>query len=193
MDLEALWEEMAFEIGAIGGHLKDKKTFIGGGNHFTGDIMIIGDDPELFMDDELRVRNGSGGEFLLKLLEHLELTPEDYFVTTLSKSNYRFSTFVESDQELLWEYLKMQISLIKPKIILCFGADIAAGLLEREINFHKERGKILELAGDMKLLMTYSPGFAMKSRNEMGRGSQVANEFWADLKLLKKYEDESES
>lgn len=190
MDLETLWEEMAFEIGAVGSHLKDKKTFIGGGNQFTADIMIIGDEIDLFLDDELRVRVGTPGEFLLKLLEHLDLTPEDYYITTLSKSNYRFSTFVERDQELLWDYLKMQISLIKPRIILSFGADIASGLLEREVNFHKERGKIIDFAGDMKLLITYSPGYAMKSRNEMGRGSQVANEFWADLKTLKSFYSE---
>ena len=187
MDIESLWEEMVFEVGTIGKHLKDKKTLIGAGNHFTSDLVFVGDESELFMDEEFRTREGSSGEFLKKLLDLLELEQEDYYLTTLSKSNYKFLTFSEEDQELLLDYLKMQISIIKPKIIVAFGGDVGSYILGRDLNFFFFLGKLLNLAGDMKLIVTYAPGFALKSRNEAGKNSQVAKEFWNDLKLAKNY------
>lgn len=189
MDIESLWDEMVFEVGVIGKHMKDKKTLIGAGNHFTADIVFVGDETEIFLDEEFRTREGSSGEFLKKLLEVLELEIEDYYITTLSKSNYRFLTYSEEDQELLLDYLKMQISIIKPKIIVAFGGDVGSYILGRDINFSQEKGRILDLAGEMKLITTYAPGFALKSRNEAGKNSQVAKEFWNDLKLAKSYMD----
>ncbi|MGL4980651.1 MAG: uracil-DNA glycosylase family protein [Fusobacteriaceae bacterium] len=187
MDIESLWEEMIFEVGTIGKHLKDKKTMIGAGNHFTADLILIGDESELFLDEEFRTKEGSSGEFLKKLLNLLELEDEDFYLTTLSKSNYKLLTFSNEDQELLLDYLKMQISIIKPKIIVAFGADVASYILGRDFNFAEEKGKLISIAGDMKLIATYAPGFALKSRNEAGKNSQVAKDFWNDLKLAKSY------
>ena len=37
----------------------------------------------------------------------------------------------------------------------------------------------------IKLLLTYDVNFVKKSRNDSGKKSKVAIEFWSDLKLLK--------
>ena len=39
--------------------------------------------------------------------------------------------------------------------------------------------------GGIKLLLTYDVNFVKKSRNDSGKKSKVALDFWGDLKLLK--------
>lgn len=188
MDIETLWEELIFEVGSLGPLVKsgDKKVFIGSGNR-EGDLLFVGDDSELYLDEELRVNPGSSGEFLIKLCDVVGMIPEDYYITTLTKSSLKYREYFENDQEHLQELLNMQIALINPKIVVALGQGVASTLLGREVDFLKEKGKILKWMGDVKLLITYDPNFAKKSRDVAGKKSPVAVEFWNDLKTLKNY------
>ena len=161
MDIENLWEELIFEIGSLGPLVKsgDKKVFIGSGNR-TGDILFIGDDPELYLDEELRVNPGSSGEFLFKLCDIVGMTPEDYYVSTLTKSNLKYREYFDNDQEHLLELLNMQIALINPKVVVALGQGVASALLGRDVDFLKEKGKIMDWMGDIKFFITYDPNFA---------------------------------
>ncbi|MGL5614090.1 MAG: uracil-DNA glycosylase, partial [Cetobacterium sp.] len=100
-----------------------------------------------------------------------------------SEKNYR--ELEERDKRDLKEYLMMQVSLMNPKIIVALGQDVAELLLEREFKFLQEKGKVLDWKGDIKLLVTYDANFAKKSRDDGGKRSKVAVEFWGDLKTIK--------
>ncbi|MGL4533853.1 MAG: uracil-DNA glycosylase family protein [Fusobacteriaceae bacterium] len=188
MDMENLWEELIFEIGSLGPLVKagDKKVFIGSGNR-QADILFVGDEPDLYLDEELRVNSGSSGEFLFKLCDIVGMTPEDYYVSTLTKSNLKYKDYFDNDQEHLLELLNMQIALINPKVVVALGQGVASALLLRDVEFLKEKGKIMNWMGDVKFFITYDPNFAKKSRDAGGKKSPVAVEFWNDLKILKNY------
>lgn len=92
---------------------------------------------------------------------------------------------MEEDREILKELLHMQIALINPKIIVALGTEVAETLLERDVKLGEERGKFLNWIGGIKLFITYDVNFVKKSRNEGGKKSKAALEFWNDLKNLK--------
>lgn len=186
-EIDNFWEEIKFEVGSLGkshGDVIERKTLIGSGNR-EADLLFIGDDPELYQNEELKVSAGSSGEFLIKLCDIEGLTPEDYYITTLAKKDCKFLDFMEEEREVLKELLHMQIALIKPKIIVALGTEVAETLLERDVKLGEERGKFLDWVGGIKLFITYDVNFVKKSRNEAGKKSKAALEFWSDLKNLK--------
>ena len=184
-EIEKLLEELKFEIGTTD-VLKDsnEKIVLGTGN-FYGKVLFVGDDSNLYIDENLKVRPGSSGEFLIKLCDIVGLVPEDYYITTLTKSEKNYRELEERDKRDLKEYLMMQISLMNPEVIVALGQDVAELLLEREFKFLQEKGKILDWRGNIKLLATYDANFAKKSRDDGGKRSKVAVEFWGDLKTIK--------
>lgn len=184
-EIEKLLEELKFEIGTTD-VLKDsnEKIVLGTGN-FYGKVLFVGDDSNLYIDENLKVRPGSSGEFLIKLCDIVGLLPEDYYITTLTKCEKNYRELEERDKRDLKEYLMMQISLMNPEVIVALGQDVAELLLEREFKFLQEKGKILEWRGNIKLLATYDANFAKKSRDDGGKRSKVAVEFWGDLKTIK--------
>lgn len=186
-EIDNFWEEIKFEVGILGktyGDIAERKVLVGSGNR-EGKILFIGDDPDLYQNEDLKVAPSSSGEFLIKLCDIEGIEPENYYITTLAKRDCKFSEFMDEEKEQLKELLNMQIALIKPKIIVALGAEVAENLLGRDVKLGEERGKILEWIGRIKLFITYDVNFVKKSRNEDGKKSRAALEFWNDLKTLK--------
>lgn len=186
-EIDNFWEEIKFEVGILGktyGDIAERKVLVGSGNR-EGKILFIGDDPDLYQNEDLKVAPSSSGEFLIKLCDIEGIEPENYYITTLAKRDCKFSEFMDEEKEQLKELLNMQIALIKPKIIVTLGAEVAENLLGRDVKLGEERGKILEWIGGIKLFITYDVNFVKKSRNEDGKKSRAALEFWNDLKILK--------
>lgn len=186
-EIDNFWEEIKFEVGILGktyGDIAERKVLVGSGNR-EGKILFIGDDPDLYQNEDLKVAPSSSGEFLIKLCDIEGIEPENYYITTLAKRDCKFSEFMDEEKEQLKELLNMQIALIKPKIIVALGAEVAENLLGRDVKLGEERGKILEWIGGIKLFITYDVNFVKKSRNEDGKKSRAALEFWNDLKTLK--------
>ena len=184
-EIEKLLEELKFEIGTTDVLKDSKEKIVLGTGNFYGKVLFVGDDFNLYIDENLKVRPGSSGEFLIKLCDIVGLVPEDYYITTLTKSEKNYRELEERDKRDLKEYLMMQISLMNPEVIVALGQDVAELLLEREFKFLQEKGKILDWRGNIKLLATYDANFAKKSRDDGGKRSKVAVEFWGDLKTIK--------
>lgn len=190
-EIENLLDELKYEIENITNiNDKNKRIVLGAGKK-DGDILFIGDDSNLYLDENFRVTTGSSGEFLIRLCDIIGLLPDNYYITTLTKSNEKFREYDEKDKENLKEYLFMQIALINPKIIVAFGVDVAELLLDKEIKFSDEVGKVKLWKGDIKILVTYDVNFAKKSRDDGGKRAKIAMDFWNDLKTVKSVMEES--
>lgn len=184
-EIEKLLEELKFEIGGTDAFREIKEKIVLGTGNFAGRVMFVGDDSNLYIDENLKVRPGSSGEFLIKLCDIVGLLPEEYYITTLTKSDKKYRELEERDKRDLKEYLMMQISLMNPKFIVALGQDVAELLLEREFKFLQEKGTILNWRGDTEILVTYDANFAKKSRDDGGKRAKVAVDFWGDLKTIK--------
>lgn len=187
------WEELKYEVELLikkYNSSSEKKILIGSGNK-EGKILFIGDDCDLYQNDDLKVLSGSSGEFLIKLCDLEEITPQDYFITTLSKSNFKYAELLEEDRMILQELLHMQIALQKPKLIVTLGGEAYNTLTGKEIKLSSEQRNIENWIGNIKLLPTYDVNFVKKSRNESGKKSKVALEFWSDLKKVREFLNEN--
>lgn len=187
MEKEELWEELRFEIGTmqrLNSLKEDEEILLGSGNK-NGKVVFIGDDSELYETADLKVAVGSSGEFLIKLCDIADITPEDYYITTLTKNKMKYRELFEDEQRKLKDLLDMQIALIQPKIIVALGQDIGELLFEKEIDMGKERGEVQNWRGGIKVIVTYDVNFTKKSRDSSGKKSKVALDFWNDLKTVR--------
>ncbi|WP_300331967.1 uracil-DNA glycosylase [Fusobacterium sp.] len=197
MEKKELWEEFSFEINNIP-KIRDsfedegESAKIGSGNK-NANLLFIGDESDLYESADLKVGVGSNGEFLLKLCDMAEFTPEDYYITTLTKCNIKYKDLFPEEQQVLRDFLDMQIAIIEPKIIVALGHYSAECLLKREVDFGKERGKLMDWKGGIKVLVTYDVRYVKEARENTGRKSTSALEFWKDLLLVKKEIDKINS
>jgi uracil-DNA glycosylase family 4 len=73
-------------------------------------------------------------------------------------------------------YLRQQIGLIKPKILVGLGGTAMEGLLGRPVGITRMRGVWQEYAG-IKLMPTFHPSYLL-------RDPEKKKDAWADLKLV---------
>ena len=189
MDKDELWEELKFETGTMhrtNSLKEDEEILLGSGNR-NGKILFIGDDSDLYETSDLKVAAGSSGEFLIKLCDIVDIVPDDYYITTLTKNEMKYRELFDDEKRKLKDLLDMQIALIEPKIIVALGQDTAELLFEKEIDMGSMRGEIQQWRGGIKVITTYDVNFAKKSRDSSGKKSKVALDFWNDLKTVKNY------
>lgn len=187
------WEEIRYEVELLIRKYtssNEKKILIGSGNN-KGKILFIGDDYDLYLNEDLKVLSGSSGEFLIKLCDLEEITPQDYYITTLAKSNFKYLELLEEDRAFLQELLHMQIALQKPKLIVTLGSQSYTTLTGKEIKLSSGNRNIENWIGNIKILPTYDVNFVKKSRNESGKKSKIALEFWSDLKKVREFLNEN--
>lgn len=195
MDKKELWEELRFETETMQRAASGKENdeiILGSGNR-EGKVLFIGDDAELYENADLKVAVGSSGEFLIKLCDLLDMSPEDYYITTLTKSNQKYRELFEKEKIKVKDILHMQIALVEPKIIVALGQDVGELLLEKEIDMKNERGEVKTWRGGIKVIVTYDVNFTKKSRDSSGKKSKIALDFWNDLKNVKSLLDGAEN
>ena len=186
-EISELWEDLKFEAGSIGNELlpKDRQeVYIGMGDR-NADVLFIGNDPKLYLAEDYKVETQSSGAFFIKLLDVAQILPETYYITTLSKREIKIKNFNEEERKKLLDLLFMQIALISPKIIVFLGKEVAQLIENKEIEFDTERGKFKKWRGDIETYLTYDVETVIKARNDSGKKSAVATNFWNDIKNIK--------
>jgi DNA polymerase len=187
MNIEDLWEELKFEIDTYRVEVlenKKGKTVLGAGSR-KSDIMFVGDDPNLFEDEHGTTLPGSSGEFFYKLCNLVYLKKEDIYITNLGKCNCKLNDLNEKDREKFREYLDMQIALIKPKIVVALGQEVAKFLLRDEtLKINEVRGKIYNWDGNIKLMAIYDPAYLLRETSREKRSPRWFA--WKDMENLKR-------
>lgn len=181
-----LWAELKYSAASIGNTIlkpQQQELLLGGGNP-DADIFILGDDPELYLNEHLKVKESSSGEFLSLLLEYCGIQKEDFYISTLSKRNARLKDFMPEDYDKLKELLNFQIGLLSPKVIVCLGYEAARMVLGREIHLENDRKQVFEWKAGIQVFMTYDVITVMKARAEFGKKAKIALDFRDDLKKL---------
>ena len=73
-------------------------------------------------------------------------------------------------------FLKRQIAIIQPKLIVCLGATAAKGLVQESLPIGKARGTWREFEG-IPVMLTFHPAYLL-------RDPRKKTEAWADLKAV---------
>jgi uracil-DNA glycosylase len=162
--------------------LKGTKLVFGVGNP-NADLMLIGEAPGFYEDQQGEPFVGKAGQLLNKILEAVQFKREDVYIANILKHrppDNRDPKPEERKRSL--PYLKRQIELIDPKIILCLGRVSATTLLNRDESLRDMRGKFHPFM-DRILMVTYHPAALL-------RNPQWKRPTWEDVQLLRERYDE---
>jgi DNA polymerase len=154
-------------------------TVPGEGKADGPDILFIGEGPGAEEDAQGRPFVGKAGQLLDKMIDAMGYAREDLYIANVVKCrppNNRKP--VKEEMELCLPYLRQQIALIQPKIIVGLGGTAIEGLLGKPVSITRMRGVWQEYDG-IKLMPTFHPSYLLRDPTKK-------KEVWTDLKLVLK-------
>jgi DNA polymerase len=151
----------------------------------TSPLMLVGEAPG---ETEDRLREpfvGEAGQLLNKMLAAINIQRERIYIANVGKRRPKANRTPTKEECSAWyPFLKRQIELINPSVILALGGVAAKTLLHSDAAVGSFRGKFhrWENTG-VEILVTYHPSALL-------RDASYKRPAWEDLQLLRKRLDE---
>lgn len=150
---------------------------VGVGNQ-SADIMFIGEGPGQQEDLKGKPFVGPAGQLLDKMLHAIDLNREDVYIANIVKCRPPGNRDPhEDEQEACMNYLRYQLLLVKPKIIVCLGRIAAMAIINKNYKITKEHGGWVERKGYW-ITATYHPSALL-------RDDSKKRPTWEDFKSIK--------
>lgn len=165
-------------------HQSRTQTVFGTGNK-DADWLIIGEAPGADEDRQGEPFVGRAGQLLTEMLRAIGLQREQVYIANILKCRPPDNRDPRPEEiQQCSGYLRSQISLIKPRIILVVGRIAAQSLLKTDTPIGKMRGHRYEFEDStIPVVVTYHPAYLLRSPQEKKKS-------WNDLKLaLKCYKE----
>jgi len=160
-----------------------RNKFVFGSGNSNADAMVIGEGPGADEDAQGLPFVGRAGKLLTDILKAINFSRDEVYIANIVKCRPPGNrTPYPQEMDTCIPYLKKQIELIKPKVILCLGLTAAQGLLKKKDSLTSMRGKIFEFE-NIKVMVTYHPAALLRNPN-WKRGC------WEDVKKIRKLYDE---
>lgn len=141
------------------------------------EVMFIGEGPGEQEDRTGRPFVGRAGQLLDDMLAMIDLKREKVFIGNMVKCRPPQNRApLNIEQEACIGYLRNQVALLKPKIIVCLGRIAAMKLIKEDFKITREHGQWLEKAGVWMMAM-YHPSALL-------RDPRKRPESFEDLKSL---------
>ena len=127
---------------------------------------------------------GKAGKLMNQAFIGIGITRENVYITNIVKCrppNNR--TPLKEEAKACLDYLRNQVMIIKPKIIVLLGNTALKNILGDEYGITSSRGKWIEKK-EIKYMPTFHPAALLRDE-----GKKI--DFWNDLVLIKKEADEN--
>lgn len=178
--MKVSWQELYAELdGCTKCPLAAGRTHIavGEGNPHA-DVMFVGEGPGREEDIQGRPFVGPAGRLLDKMLAAVDFRREDVYIANIVKCRPPGNRNPEEVEAMAClPFLRAQVALIRPKIIVCLGKVAATYIYDSEIRITRDRGKWIERKG-VWILPTYHPAALLRDESKK-------REAWEDFKSLK--------
>ena len=157
-------------------------NFVFGEGNPEAQIVVIGEAPGSEEDAQGRPFVGRSGKLLDKILEAIGFSREDVFICNIIKCRPPENRNPLTDEiECCMPWLKLQLQLIKPKILLLLGRVAANTVLDNKQSMGNLRGRIIQWSG-YDVVVTYHPAALLRNPN-------WKRHCWEDVKLLRSHYD----
>ena len=146
-------------------HRTRNNVVFGVGNR-NAEVMLIGEGPGEQEDRTGQPFVGRAGKLLDDMLKMIGLSREhNVFIANIVKCRPPNNRDPQSDErEACFGWLQSQISLIKPKIIVCLGRIAAAEFFGKDFKITRDHGTWLEKDG-IKYITLYHPAALLRDPN----------------------------
>ena len=153
-------------------------------------LMFVGEAPGADEDKQGLAFIGRAGKLLTEIITAMGLTRDEVFIGNILKCRPPGNRDPKLDEiDNCWPYLKHQLEIIQPEIIVALGAHAARTLLDSKLAIGKLRGQFHEYrySDDVepaKLMPTYHPAYLLRNYSYDNR-----KRVWEDMmKVLKELE-----
>lgn len=144
----------------------------------NAELMFIGEGPDADEDRTGRPFVGRAGQLLTKMIEAMQFSREQVYITNIIKCRPPGNRNPTDDEAMAClPYLKRQIELIQPSVIVLLGG-VALQHLLGEKSIMRSRGQWQSCMG-IPTMPTYHPSFLLRSPNRK-------KEAWLDLQEVMK-------
>ena len=160
----------------------DYNNIVFGFGNPTANLMFVGEAPGQEEDLQGIPFVGAAGQKLNEIIAAMELTREEVYIANVVKvrpPNNR--TPIEKEIQECGKFLKKQITVIKPKVIVALGSPAAKFLLNTTVGITKLRGH-WSWYKDIPVMPTYHPAYLLRQYTK-----QTRKEVWSDMQeVIKK-------
>ncbi len=147
------------------------------------DLMLIGEAPGEQEDQLGEPFVGAAGQLLNKILAAIDFKREDVYIANILKHRPPGNRNPKPEEAVRsLPYLKKQIELINPKIILCLGKVSGQTMLNSDDTLGNMRGSFHSF-GNRELYVTYHPAALL-------RNAQWKRPTWEDVQKVRNRYDE---
>lgn len=175
------WERLTQEVAectACSLHKTRTRPVFGVGNKRAA-WMLIGEAPGEQEDLKGEPFVGPAGQLLNEMLKALRLRREEVYITNILKSRPPGNRDPRPEEVTACEpFLRRQIALVQPQIILAIGRIAAQSLLKTDAPLSRLRGKVHRYEV-IPLVVTYHPAYLL-------RNPAAKRQAWEDLKLAQR-------
>ncbi len=165
------WDELQAQVAACTActlHQTRTQTVFGVGDR-NANWMVIGEAPGEQEDLQGEPFVGRAGLLLNEMLRGIGLEREQVFIANILKCRPPKNRDPQVEEAAACEgYLKQQLALVSPKIILAVGRIAAQNLLKTTTPIGKLRGLVHDYQG-VPLVVTYHPAYLLRSPLEKRR------------------------
>ena len=114
----------------------------------TADVMFIGEGPGEQEDLQGEPFVGPAGKLLDDMMAIIDLDRTNTYIANIVKSRPpRNRDPLETEQDACIDYLRNQVALIQPKIIVCLGRIAAKRLIDSEYRITRQHGEWIQKGG----------------------------------------------
>ena len=161
----------------------NRTNIVFGTGNKNADIMLIGEGPGADEDREGIPFVGKAGKLMNKAFEGLSIERNNLYIANIVKCRPPNNRNPQDDEaENCLDYLRNQVILVKPKIIVLLGSVALKNVLGKEYGITASRGKWLERKGIL-YMPTWHPAALLRDENKK-------IDFIKDLKqVIKRYNE----
>lgn len=179
---ESAWEPLeqcVKQCAQCGLHQTRTQTVFGTGNRHAR-VMFIGEAPGAEEDRQGKPFVGRAGQLLTQMLRAIGLSRDEVFIANILKCRPPNNRDPQSAEvEKCTPFLRQQIALIKPDVLIALGRISAHFLLETTTSLSKLRGQVFRF-NDTPLLVTYHPAYLLRTPQDKAKA-------YEDLKKIREF------
>ena len=155
-----------------------RTNIVFGTGNKNADLMFIGEGPGADEDLQAEPFVGKAGQLMNKAFDALSIEREKVYIANIVKCRPPQNRNPEKEEAMAcMDYLRNQVMLVKPKIIVLLGSVALKNILGEEYTITSARGKWVENK-EIWYMPTFHPAALL-------RDDSKKIDFWRDLKLVK--------
>lgn len=157
----------------------NRTNIVFGTGNKSADLMFIGEGPGADEDIQGIPFVGKAGKLMNQAFHGIGIERDDVYIANIVKCRPPMNRNPEQDEiTACLNYLRNQVMLVKPKIVVLLGNVALKTILGKEYSITPSRGKWIEKKG-IRYMPTFHPAALL--RDETKKIS-----FWKDLKEVKR-------